>query len=581
MREVDSALNIFRQKDKIRVLFCIDTLSGGGAEKLLIDILKRFDYGRYCVDLLLYKRHGVYLSDVPDEVQVLASEDAKYLTQRKYDVEIAFLEGLSTKFIARRDSDAQKIAWVHTDLYDHHWTKTFYENDTEEAGDYSRMDGIVFVSRDAKRQFNELFPNVEVSQAIIYNLIDADEINRRSNAFRIDKRKSTLCSVGRLTEVKGYSRLIRVIDRLVHEDGFDIELWILGVGEQKQALEDLIRQYSLEEIVFLKGFQKNPYPYIKAADLFVLPSFAEGFSLVVAEALCLGKPILATECSGPKEMLNNGACGMLVENNDDAIFRGLKKMIKDEALRGEYARKALTRSKMFDSQIYKLLHKPKVEINMDLNERILNHIILASAPSRNPGLIDGKTGIILFLMHYAKSSGNEIYREIAEDMLDELWTDINVSTPIGLSSGLCGVGWGIEYLIQNDFVDGDGDEICEEVDKAVRHQKIYPEMNRTLDFGIEGMLHYIMARIVGNRTAGRPMPFELALMEDLYGVTKNKRTGIFALFNHYYTDSPYEYRLSPIDFIPNRVKIKKVLAENQLGLRGLTGYLFKQLESHA
>jgi lantibiotic modifying enzyme len=142
---------------------------------------------------------------------------------------------------------------------------------------------------------------------------------------------------------------------------------------------------------------------------------------------------------------------------------------------------------------------------MDKNERILTHVILASAGSNNPGLLDGKMGIIVFLTNYAKSSGNELYKEIAFNMLDEVWEDVTVDTPVGLASGLCGIGWGIEYLIRNGFVDAEADEVCEVVDKAVRLQKIDPEMDMSLDKGLEGILYFVMARISGNNIAGRPI----------------------------------------------------------------------------
>jgi glycosyltransferase involved in cell wall biosynthesis len=341
-------LKEIRQRDKIKVLFCIDTLSGGGAEKLLIDILKRFNYGKYCVDLLILNHSGVYFTDIPGKVYWFTSENTEYLSNTTYDVEIAFLEGLALKYIARRQSDARKIAWIHVDLLDFHWTKQFYENDKEEELDYLQMDRIIFVSEDAKKQFNRLFPNIAVSQTIIYNLIDIDDIQTKSNAFQVEKSKLTLCCVGRLSCQKGQKRLIPVINKLITEDRLNLELWVLGEGEQRQDLEALIRQYSLEDVVSLKGFQRNPYPYMKASDIFVSASSSEGFSLVVAEALCLGKPVLSVECTGPGELLDNGNYGMLVKNDDESIYQGLKGMITDKSLREEYSRKAFIRSGIFD-----------------------------------------------------------------------------------------------------------------------------------------------------------------------------------------------------------------------------------------
>lgn len=582
MKNIDAVLHKFRRQGKINVLFCINSLSGGGAEKVLMDILRHFDYERYCVDLLLFYSHGthgVYLDDVPDEVLILSLEDEEYLSQAKYDVEIAFLEGLATEYIARKESAARKIAWVHNDWY-HHWPKISY-NDSKVIEVYSRMNLFVFVSEGANRGFSKLFPKMEVPKIVIHNLIDVADIRSRSNAFSVEKRKLTLCCASRLVEVKGYTRLISVVDRLVYEDGLDFDLWILGDGEQRDAMAAKIKQHSLEDVIFLKGFQKNPHPYIKTADLFVLPSFSESFPLVLAEAMCLGKPTLTTELPGPQEMLDYGIYGLLVENNEEGIYMGLKQMIGDEELREKYARKARFRAEMFNTdramtQIYDLLPTPNMRAEMSFNERVLNYVILASASSRNQGLLDGKMGVILFLMNHAKSAANEIYREMAEGMLDEIWTDINESTSIGLASGLCGIGWGIEYLIQNGFADGDANEICEEVDRAVRLQKMHPGMDLSLDMGLEGILHYVMARIVGNLSREGRIPFDNLFLEELYGMTKRKQTGIFLVFNRFYGGSSCEYRLDTVDLIPIRISIKKNLSENQLGLRGMTGHLFKE-----
>lgn len=337
-----------RMTGKQHVLFCTHSLGSGGAEKVLIDILKRLDYGKYCVDLLLLEHSGVRLPDVPAEVRLISSNENGYLDKVQYDTEIAFLEGAPVRYISNRKSNARKIAWIHTDLHSLHWTKIYYIDDAEEAVEYARMDEIVFVSKDAHRQFEILFPDVETPKTVIYNLTDADDIRSRSNAFVVEKTKLTLCCVGRLSEQKAYPRLISVIDRLAHDDGLDFEVWILGDGHLRQEMEMLIKQRGLDNVVSLKGFQKNPYPYMKAADMFVLASLAEGLPLVVSEALCLGKPILATDCAGLKELLDNGTFGMLVENNEEAIYQGLKRMITDEALRADYSRKARSRSEMFD-----------------------------------------------------------------------------------------------------------------------------------------------------------------------------------------------------------------------------------------
>jgi len=101
-------------------------------------------------------------------------------------------------------------------------------------------------------------------------------------------------------------------------------LWLVGEGEQRTALEKQIESLNLKDKVFLTGFQNNPYPYIKNANVFVCSSLTEGYSTVVTEALILECPVVTTDCSGMKELLLNGKCGIITENNEEALYKGIK-----------------------------------------------------------------------------------------------------------------------------------------------------------------------------------------------------------------------------------------------------------------
>lgn len=331
---------------KIRILFCIDTLGGGGAEKLLIDILKRFDYEKYAIDLLVLFEEGIYFADIPEEVSWFFSGSEK-VKNRFYDIEIAFLEGLAVKYIAERGSVAVKIAWVHIDLYNFHWTKSFYKSDEHEYEVYQKMNKIIFVTENIKRQFERLFGGIHAELLVIHNFIDQSDLLKKSEGYKVSKRKFTLCSIGRLTPMKGYLSLIQTVHRLV-DDGLDFDLWIVGEGEQRMVLEDLIQERSLSNIVFLQGFHKNPIPFLKEADVFVSSSSVEGFSLVIGEALCLGKPVVATKNAGSEEVLDGGKYGMLIEQGDDFLYKALKNVIQSESLRFDLRSKAFERSGWFD-----------------------------------------------------------------------------------------------------------------------------------------------------------------------------------------------------------------------------------------
>jgi glycosyltransferase involved in cell wall biosynthesis len=351
------------------VLFVIPNLQGGGAEKLLIDIIKRIDRKKYTPSICLLEKTGVYLKAIPKDIDYfsiihnrpfrfvfnkfllksnrLLKLYLKVAIRKKYDVEIAFLEGPTTKVVANHSCNAVKIAWVHIDLLEKHWTKPFFKDQQEEINCYRKMDKIVFVSEEARSKFNTLFKTPFKEQIVLKNLIDSNEIIQKSNEFSVEKTKFTLCAAGRLNYQKGYDRLLQVCHRL-KKKGYNFECWILGEGEEKKKLKKQVSELGLNDVVLFKGFIENPYPYIKSADIYVNTSRAEGFSLVVAEAICLSKAIVATRVTGSTEMLDEGRFGLLTEQTEDAIFEGIESFILSEDKRKMYEERAIERSKMFN-----------------------------------------------------------------------------------------------------------------------------------------------------------------------------------------------------------------------------------------
>ena len=137
------------------------------------------------------------------------------------------------------------------------------------------------------------------------------------------------------------------VNTAVDKDNIKYELWILGEGWDRPKLEELINKYSLSNVKLL-GFKENPYKYIKQGDLFVCSSKNEGFSLVIAEAMILGLPAISTNCSGPNELLNFGEYGYIVENNDKALYKGLKEIINDDKKLQYYKKKSSERVDFFN-----------------------------------------------------------------------------------------------------------------------------------------------------------------------------------------------------------------------------------------
>lgn len=358
---------------KKKILFILTALNGGGAERVLINILRYFDYQRYEVDLCLLFNEGVFLKDVDKRVRLFTlystTKSKQYWWHRKiykyigsnfflrkkirnvitqhYDTIVSFAEGTSLQFhqfiLDRAD---RHVTWVHIDLQANHWTNYLFK-EGEERKIYQQMDEIVFVSKDAQMQFNRLFEVLHVKQRVIYNLIDSQLIREEASEFIPHKRKFTIVAVGRLTKQKRFDRLINVC-AMLKKDNYDVDTWIIGDGQLRPNLEQQIQRLGLEENVFLLGFKNPPYSYMKQADLFVSTSETEGYPLVVCEALVLGLPIIATHITGPKELLDEGKYGVLVEKDEFSIYNGIISVIESDEQRKYYTQKSLERSRCFD-----------------------------------------------------------------------------------------------------------------------------------------------------------------------------------------------------------------------------------------
>ena len=374
------------------VLFLMPSLPGAGAEKVLIEILRHIDYTQYNVSLFLEYREGVYLQDVPDKVSIIALHGPNnlwfqrlhrrlvergwyapfhelvyrrmflsLLRGKRYDTIISFMEGSAVKFHSYIfDKGKRNISWVHIDFQQKHWSLDFFRDAEDERQCYEKMNKIIFVSNDAKTGFDSLFHLSAEKYAVHYNIIDADRIRRLSQMCTAEQKKRfTICMLGRLNTQKRHDRAISVAKTL-KELGYDFELWIIGDGELREKIENQINEAGLQDVVKLKGFINPPYSMLAQADIFLNTSEAEGFSLVVAEAFCLGIPVVSTNVSGPRELLGDSEYGILTSQEEKDIVSAVRTMMDKSLVRKHYSVMSITRSQMFNvdasmSAFYKLL----------------------------------------------------------------------------------------------------------------------------------------------------------------------------------------------------------------------------------
>lgn len=362
---------------KKRVLFILNHLEIGGAEKVLITFLKNLDYSYYDVEILLVYFKGLYIKDIPVNVKIrylftksnsflekvfrnlyvrfgvdLYSFFVKMRVFRRYDIIISFIGGSILKYHKYiLDFAKTNISWVHTDLLilEKLDKENYFCTKKEQKEIYEKMDKIVFVSNDAIKQFGILYPQNMASKYLVYNPIDKCIITQFRKEYKRNyvDRCFNIVSVGRLSGEKGFDRLIRLAKRL-KVDGYNFHINIIGDGYQRRELKNLIEINAVENNISLLGFLNPPYEVMSNADLFVLCSKLEGFSLVVAEAFCLGLPVISTKTTGPVELLDNDRYGILTEHDDDSIYKAVKRMIDDDFLREYYHNKSLERAEFFD-----------------------------------------------------------------------------------------------------------------------------------------------------------------------------------------------------------------------------------------
>ena len=269
------------------------------------------------------------------------------LCGRRFDTIVSFMEGEAVRIHSYLANKAERnVSWVHIDFKKKHWSLDFFRNKDHESKCYSKMDEVVFVSDDARRSFLDIYDLNPQKCTVLYNLIDKKEIQKLAESCTVDKSKFTICMVGRLNQQKRYDRALETM-KLLKDAGCDVVLWILGVGELETELKEKAKALGVSAMCDFKGFVRPAYPYMKVADVFLNTSEAEGYPLVLCEALCLGLPVVATDITGAHEILEESKYGLLVKEDVNDIYLGLRKMIDDAELRSAYARKSVQRSEMF------------------------------------------------------------------------------------------------------------------------------------------------------------------------------------------------------------------------------------------
>lgn len=355
----------------IKVLFLINSLGGGGAERVLVNLVNNMNKKRFSVTVQTVFTAGVNKEFLSSEVELIEGkiplfkgisrifkilpEDVMLKMCRiknDYDVVIAYMHGLPTKILWKYQA-APKLAWLHCDMEHSSLPKYFKTGQIIDC--FNTYEKIVGVSQSVCDSFAKIY-GLDQKLKVVYNTNDTKKIRELSQEDIMSYQEwqqfsgIRLISIGRLHEQKGYDRLVNICKKL-KEDNYAYKLLILGTGAERENLEQRIRKYGLTEQIILGGYIKNPFPFIKTADLFVCSSRYEGLSTVMSETIILSTPIITTDVSGAREVLGNkNEYGVVVDNNEEALYFGMKQLLNNSNKLSYYRKKASERAVFFETE---------------------------------------------------------------------------------------------------------------------------------------------------------------------------------------------------------------------------------------
>ncbi len=352
---------------QISLLIYIDSLACGGAEKSLVSLLPALIERGYDITLMVSAGGGLFEQLLPEGFRpyILSTPATgmsgrlarilfslrmrmpvkrhsaelywstfgkRFPAQKKvYDVAIAYHQGFPTFYVAEKVKARKKIAWINVDLIKAGYNPTFCKSF------YTKYDSVVTVSDTLSAKILA-DGYIEVTPVTVHDILSESLI--RSLAFRenvIDNNDGHihLTTVGRLVPQKGYDLLLGAA-YILSEKGIDFRWHIVGGGSLELEIKKEIAKKRLSEKIILEGERLNPYPYIKACDIYVQTSKFEGFGLTVGEAKILHKPIVSTDFPVIHDQISNGVNGLIAGMNAESIAENIIQLIGDINLRDRF-----------------------------------------------------------------------------------------------------------------------------------------------------------------------------------------------------------------------------------------------------
>lgn len=349
----------------MKIAFVIESMGIGGAEQSLLSLLKNYDFGSDEVHLFLIRTDGKLIEKLPDFVKIneIKRKEPSYyqrlrfliarkvnfkkmhhaqifwtimsnnftVTDNTFDVAIAYSQGFSTYYVAEKFNSKKKIAWNNVDFTEVGYKPSF------DSRFYRKFDYVALVSEHSKKKFNSTFDSAELKEKakVVYDITDVGAILEKSNFHQTEISKTNainLLTAGRMEAVKGYDIAIETA-RLLKQSSVSFHWYFLGDGSQRKELETMAGQMKLENEISFLGRKENPYPYMKACDIYVQPSRHEGWGLTLVEAKVLGKAVVSTNFPTASEILKENINGLIAEMNPVSLSKQIQRLIQDKQLR--------------------------------------------------------------------------------------------------------------------------------------------------------------------------------------------------------------------------------------------------------
>lgn len=384
--------------DRKKVAILLPWLKMGGTNKIALNFIK--ELSEYCdVTLILSEKSGELLEELPGGTHLIIDEMAdfkklffedikrlrivsiakdfiyyakirmgkdsidnyRYIVDRskpicdtEFDCAISY-HGQSPERLLNllyRIKSKKRVAWIHGEM-------SFSEDKCHRLRKYyQQIDHFFFVSNPTQESFAKVIPFDETNATVYYNPIDKQDILEKSlqqcePAF--EKSHINLLTVGRISSEKGQDMIPAITRRLINL-GHKVRWYIVGDGDMRSEIESRIKDKQVEDSVFLLGVKTNPYCYMKACDIYVQPSYTEGYSTTICEAGMLGKAIVGTKPSGGiRDQITDGVDGLIVDATVDGLTDGIVQLLCNEELKHQFELKIQEKNFEGTGEIYKFL----------------------------------------------------------------------------------------------------------------------------------------------------------------------------------------------------------------------------------